>query len=62
MVTDVDYAAGPLSLVSPPVMFDSQPARATRAPELGEHTDEILAAAGYPAEAITKMRDSGVVA
>jgi crotonobetainyl-CoA:carnitine CoA-transferase CaiB-like acyl-CoA transferase len=62
MVTDVDYAGGTLSLVSPPVMFDSEPARATRAPEFGEHTDEVLAAAGYPAEAITKMRESGIVA
>jgi crotonobetainyl-CoA:carnitine CoA-transferase CaiB-like acyl-CoA transferase len=62
MVTDVDYAAGTLSLVSPPVMFDSAPDRATRAPEFGEHTDEVLAAAGYPADAITKLRESGVVA
>jgi crotonobetainyl-CoA:carnitine CoA-transferase CaiB-like acyl-CoA transferase len=62
MVTDVDYAAGTLSLVSPPVMFDSDPARATRAPEFGEHTDEVLASAGYPADAIAKLRESGVVA
>jgi crotonobetainyl-CoA:carnitine CoA-transferase CaiB-like acyl-CoA transferase len=62
MVTDVDYAAGTLSLVSPPVMFDSGPDRATRAPEFGEHTDEVLAAAGYPADAIAKLRESGVVA
>ena len=62
MVTDVDYAAGTLSLVSPPVMFDSEPARATRAPEFGEHTDEVLASAGYPADAIAKLRESGVVA
>jgi crotonobetainyl-CoA:carnitine CoA-transferase CaiB-like acyl-CoA transferase len=62
MVTDVDYAAGTLSLVSPPVMFDSEPARATRAPEFGEHTDAVLAAAGYQAEAITKLREAGVIA
>jgi crotonobetainyl-CoA:carnitine CoA-transferase CaiB-like acyl-CoA transferase len=62
MVTDVEYAGGALSLVSPPVMFDSEPARATRAPEFGEHTDEVLTAAGYPAEVITKMRESGIVA
>jgi crotonobetainyl-CoA:carnitine CoA-transferase CaiB-like acyl-CoA transferase len=62
MVTDVDYAAGTLSLVSPPVMFDSEPNRATRAPEFGEHTDEVLASAGYPADAIAKLRESGVVA
>src|ERR1700678_1730408 len=62
MVTDVDYAGGTLSLVSPPVMFDAEPDRATRAPEFGEHTDEVLASAGYPAEAIAKLRDSGVVA
>jgi crotonobetainyl-CoA:carnitine CoA-transferase CaiB-like acyl-CoA transferase len=62
MVTDVDYAGGTLSLVSPPVMFDAEPDRATRAPEFGEHTDEVLASAGYPAEAIAKLRESGVVA
>jgi crotonobetainyl-CoA:carnitine CoA-transferase CaiB-like acyl-CoA transferase len=62
MVTDVEYEAGTLSLVSPPVMFDSEPARANRAPEFGEHTDDVLTAAGYPPEVISKLRDSGVVA
>jgi crotonobetainyl-CoA:carnitine CoA-transferase CaiB-like acyl-CoA transferase len=62
MVTNVDYEGGTLSLVSPPVMFDSEPTRATRAPDFGEHTDDILAAAGYSPEVIAKLRESGVVA
>jgi crotonobetainyl-CoA:carnitine CoA-transferase CaiB-like acyl-CoA transferase len=61
MVTDVEYADGTLSLVSPPVMFDNHPTRATRAPDFGEHTDEVLTAAGYAPEVITKLRDTGVV-
>ena len=32
-----------------------------RAPELGEHTDEILAELGYDAAAVTALRDSGAV-
>ncbi len=62
MVTDVDYEGGMLSLVSPPVMFDHEPSRATRAPEFGEHTDDVLTAAGYPPEVIAKLRESGIVA
>jgi crotonobetainyl-CoA:carnitine CoA-transferase CaiB-like acyl-CoA transferase len=62
MVTDVEYAGGTLSLVSPPVMFDNEPTQATRAPEFGEHTDDVLTAAGYPPEVITKLRNAGVVA
>ena len=33
----------------------------TRAPQLGEHTDEILGALGYSAEAIAALRRDGVV-
>jgi crotonobetainyl-CoA:carnitine CoA-transferase CaiB-like acyl-CoA transferase len=32
-----------------------------RAPELGEHTDSILAWAGYSAEDIAKLRERGAV-
>jgi crotonobetainyl-CoA:carnitine CoA-transferase CaiB-like acyl-CoA transferase len=62
MVTDIDYENGTLSLVSPPVMFDSEPNPATRAPDFGEHTDEVLTAAGYAPEAIAKLRESAIVA
>ena len=31
------------------------------APELGEHTDAVLQAAGYDAEAIAKLREAGAV-
>ena len=34
----------------------------SRAPDLGEHTDEVLRAAGYDATASRRLRDLGVVA
>jgi crotonobetainyl-CoA:carnitine CoA-transferase CaiB-like acyl-CoA transferase len=33
----------------------------TRAPDVGEHTDEVLAAAGYDPARIAELRESGVV-
>lgn len=33
----------------------------TRAPLLGEHTDEVLASVGYSAAEIAKLRESGAV-
>ncbi len=45
-----------------PVDLSDTPAGVYRAPpELGEHTDEILAELGYDAHAITRLRQSGVV-
>ncbi len=32
-----------------------------RAPELGEHTDEILAAMGIPADEVASLRDAGAI-
>ncbi len=33
----------------------------TPAPLLGQHTDEVLSAAGYGIEAIARLRDKGVI-
>jgi alpha-methylacyl-CoA racemase len=41
--------------------FDrSRPAAPTRAPKLGEHTDQVLAEAGFSADEITALRAAGV--
>jgi crotonobetainyl-CoA:carnitine CoA-transferase CaiB-like acyl-CoA transferase len=61
LIADVDYPDGTLSLVAPPVMFDEVAARPERAPEFGEHTDDVLAAAGYDALTIERYRAAGVV-
>jgi len=62
LISDVDYPDGPMALVSPPVMFDSEADRATRAPDFGEHTDDVMTSAGYDPETIASLRAAGVIA
>ncbi len=62
MMVGVDHACGPLDLVGAPMSFaqwDSRPRSAP--PDLGEHTDEILASIGYAAADIESLKAGGVV-
>ncbi|HWO42972.1 MAG TPA: CaiB/BaiF CoA-transferase family protein [Candidatus Eisenbacteria bacterium] len=53
---------GTTNLVGSPIgMSDTPPAFFRAAPMLGEHTDEVLAALGYDAAAITQLRAHGIV-
>ena len=52
----VASVANPIRLSATPVEYDRAP------PMLGQHTDEVLASVlGYDGEAITRLRDSGVI-
>jgi alpha-methylacyl-CoA racemase len=64
MVVDVDQPEiGPVRLLGHPVKLSRTPADPTRpAPALGEHTEEVLAAAGLGAEEIAALVESGAVA
>ena len=60
---EVDYpAAGKIKLVNTPVKFKQDPALVrTPAPELGQHTEEILLDLGYSWDDITKFKDEGAI-
>lgn len=53
---------GPLRMMGAPFRMEAPPARAGVAPPLlGEHTDEILAGAGYSGEEVGRFREGGIV-
>jgi crotonobetainyl-CoA:carnitine CoA-transferase CaiB-like acyl-CoA transferase len=60
--TEVDGADGPVTVVAAPVHFSETPAcPPSTAPELGEHTEEILLELGYDAESVAHLREIGAV-
>src|SRR5215472_14021440 len=63
MVVEVEHpVAGMLKMLGSPLKLSAQPASIRRPPPvLGQHTDEILAEAGYPADHIAELRKSGVI-
>jgi crotonobetainyl-CoA:carnitine CoA-transferase CaiB-like acyl-CoA transferase len=63
MVVEIEHpVAGTLKMLGSPLKLSAQPASIRRPPPvLGEHTDEILAEAGYTAVQITELREAGVV-
>lgn len=63
MVVSVEGADGvPLPLVGPPIQLSATPAAVRhRPPALGEHTDQVLAEAGYSPQEIVRLRTAGVI-
>jgi len=66
MVVGLDQpgASEPVKLLGVPIKLSRTPGDANRAPgpALGEHTDAVLAAAGYDAERIALLKAAGAVA
>jgi crotonobetainyl-CoA:carnitine CoA-transferase CaiB-like acyl-CoA transferase len=56
-IAEVEMASGAsYPLISNPTQFDEQPNAVTRAPDLGEHTDDVLRSLGYDDEAIIALK------
>ena len=62
-ITEVDYPDfdKKLKVHGAPWQFSETPAKAGRAPSLGEHNDEVLGRLGYGAEEISSLESEGVV-
>jgi crotonobetainyl-CoA:carnitine CoA-transferase CaiB-like acyl-CoA transferase len=64
MFVDVEHSVqGSLKVVGTPMKFSRTPCRIDKAsPELGEHTEEVLAAwADLTKEEIAELRESGII-
>ena len=58
----VQGSQGEVTVPASPIRFSDTPARATAdAPELGQHTEEVLLELGYTWDDITELSDSGVI-
>jgi crotonobetainyl-CoA:carnitine CoA-transferase CaiB-like acyl-CoA transferase len=61
-IGEVEGDGGGYRLPRVPVQFDEQPPTLQRAPEHGEHTEEVLLELGYSWDDITAFRDDAVIA
>jgi crotonobetainyl-CoA:carnitine CoA-transferase CaiB-like acyl-CoA transferase len=61
LVTQVAGPAGPYPLVASPAQFDGMPTALDRAPEHGQHTEEVLLELGRTWEDIIGLKESGAV-
>ncbi len=61
-IADVEAGNGStFQLVASPVQFDEQPPRPRRAPEAGEHTEEVLLELGLTWERIGELKKAGAI-
>ena len=60
-VTNVEGPGGDFALVASPAQFDGIAPELVRAPEHGEHTEEILLETGRDWDVIAGLKERGVV-
>ena len=64
MVVETEHPAlGPMRTLGSPIKMSATPPDVSRrAPQLGEHTDAVLAEAGFTNEDVVALRAAGAVA
>ena len=61
-IREVEAKSGTVfRMVPSPLQFDETPPDLTRAPEHGEHTDEVLGELGYEMDALLDLKIKGVI-
>jgi crotonobetainyl-CoA:carnitine CoA-transferase CaiB-like acyl-CoA transferase len=63
MLVEIDHPrAGKIKQIGLPLKFSATPGEVYNpAPEIGEHTEEILKKLGYPEEKVKELRKEGVI-
>jgi crotonobetainyl-CoA:carnitine CoA-transferase CaiB-like acyl-CoA transferase len=61
LISNVDDQGNEYKMVAAPVQFDETPPPPARAPEHGQHTEEILLELGFDWDDIAKAKDSGAI-
>jgi crotonobetainyl-CoA:carnitine CoA-transferase CaiB-like acyl-CoA transferase len=57
----IDLDGFEMPVVAPPVQFDGAPSQPRRAPELGEHTEEVLVELGLTWDEIVSLKDAKAI-
>jgi crotonobetainyl-CoA:carnitine CoA-transferase CaiB-like acyl-CoA transferase len=61
-IRDVEAKSGTVfRMVPSPLQFDERPPDLTRAPEHGEHTDEVIGELGYDQDALLELKIKGAI-
>ncbi len=61
-LAEVDRGDGTtFTLVASPVQFDEAPPRLRPGPDMGQHTEEVLLAAGYTWEELASLKEAGAI-
>jgi CoA:oxalate CoA-transferase len=63
LIDDVEYPGlGEIKMVKTPIFFSGQaPGARSQAPQIGEHTDEVLKGLGYNEADVQRLEDNGIV-